>query len=515
MIRIFTKSWNESSRPQGSLVKGIFPSGFLLILLISSSIYSQSGQPAATATPSAISPQQITAAPTSAEIMRERITRAKAYLAARNFGAAIFELQSISKESSEPAIQTVAAVLLTNCYLEQGDYKRAQEMLNKAFAQLKDGKLESQTNYSAIAGQVVKTARTQAERFRFYGISTSDRMLPLEVLSDLEKLRETVEIITNQTRSLVQDQKFASLAVGLFEEAARARASIARDDFDAKRWNDSISDVREEMASSRSVIINAEDGSRVKETELAQNQVLNPQQGSVAGTQQNSGPERVIEKTVSSQPVNRPGNPASPAAANSSGQKSAELQPQASLPKQQNSSLPPATSNTQKAESKIEEKQPAKPVPGGNSSAALKPEADDQRKVIVAGQGKENQLTKETQAGKEKSDDKNSGEKAGQAAVSENKVQQPVNVGNLTPYVIKQQQPVYPQIARSMRTTGIVRVEVLLDEDGKITEIQKVTGPNLLQDSAREAIMKWKFRAVVVNGQPVKAVGYINFNYSL
>ncbi|HXF43721.1 MAG TPA: TonB family protein, partial [Pyrinomonadaceae bacterium] len=333
--------------------------------------------------------------------------------------------------------------------------------------------------------------------------------------SDLEKLRETVEIITNQTRSLVQDQKFASLAVGLFEEAARARAAIARDDFDAKRWNDSISDVREEMASSRSVIINAEDGSRVKETELAQNQVLNPQQGSVAGTQQNSGPERVIEKTVSSQPVNRPSNPASPAAANSSGQKPAELQPQASLPKQQNSSLPPATSNTQKAESKIEEKQPAKPVPGGNSSAALKPEADDQRKVIVAGQGKENQLTKETQAGKEKSDDKNSGEKAGQAAVSENKVQQPVNVGNLTPYVIKQQQPVYPQIARSMRTTGIVRVEVLLDEDGKIAEIQKVTGPNLLQDSAREAIMKWKFRAVVVNGQPVKAVGYINFNYSL
>ena len=56
------------------------------------------------------------------------------------------------------------------------------------------------------------------------------------------------------------DKAKAATAMGLLEEATTSRAVISRDDYDARRWRDSLADSREAMASSRSVVINAVDG---------------------------------------------------------------------------------------------------------------------------------------------------------------------------------------------------------------------------------------------------------------
>src|SRR5688500_3322303 len=80
-------------------------------------------------------PQQQTAAvpqtaavrpTTSAEVMRDRISKAKAYIAVRNYSAAIYELENIRRETSDLAVHAVANVLLMNSYVEQGEYKRAE-----------------------------------------------------------------------------------------------------------------------------------------------------------------------------------------------------------------------------------------------------------------------------------------------------------------------------------------------------------------------------------------------------
>src|SRR5262245_59876545 len=57
--------------------------------------------------------------PSSAEVMRERISKAKAYIAVRNYNAAIYELESIRKETNDQSVNAVANVLLMNSYLEQ------------------------------------------------------------------------------------------------------------------------------------------------------------------------------------------------------------------------------------------------------------------------------------------------------------------------------------------------------------------------------------------------------------
>ena len=155
----------------------------VLLVLVSFFAIINAQTPPAVQTPTAQipAPQVIPVkSPTSAEIMRERISKAKAFIAVRNYNAAIYELENIRRETNDSSVQSVTNVLLMNSYLEQGDYKRAQLFLAESFAAQKANKPNSSEYYSNVAGQVVKGARNQIERYRALGLSVSDRNLPLE-----------------------------------------------------------------------------------------------------------------------------------------------------------------------------------------------------------------------------------------------------------------------------------------------------------------------------------------------
>ena len=92
-------------------------------------------------------------AQTAADVMRERVAKAKAFIAVRNYSAAIYELENIRRETSEPTVNGVINVLLMNSFLEQGDYKRAQDFLTELS---KSNKPDAAANYLTVAGQVVK-----------------------------------------------------------------------------------------------------------------------------------------------------------------------------------------------------------------------------------------------------------------------------------------------------------------------------------------------------------------------
>src|SRR5262245_27881931 len=100
-------------------VRRLFTSIFLTTLAIVGAVSAQA--PAnQTTTPPATTPL-IEKQPTAAEIMRERISKAKAFVAVRNYNAAIYELENIRRESSDQSVNAVTNVLLMNTYLEQGD----------------------------------------------------------------------------------------------------------------------------------------------------------------------------------------------------------------------------------------------------------------------------------------------------------------------------------------------------------------------------------------------------------
>jgi TonB family protein len=386
--------------------------------------------------------------------MRDRISKAKAFVAVRNYNAAIYELENIRRESSDSSVNAVTNVLLMNAYLEQGDYKRAQDFLNEFFKSYKSNSARGNLYYAAVAAQVIKGARNQVERYRALGLSVSDRNLPLEAVNDIERMRETLELVISQAKELGTDKTKASAAMALLEEATNSRSMIARDDYDARRWRDALGDSREEIASSQSVIINAVDGTTVA-TPTPANQ------------------DTVATNTSTTQNI--------PAVTN------APLQQTVFKPVPADSSSKPKPSETLLASNdKPVIQQPVQPAVDPQRTRVI----DSKPTIQVPVQPADNNGTSPSANGT-------------------------LDVGSLIAYATKQQAPVYPPAARSMRATGVVKVEVTVNETGEVAEVQKTSGPTLLQSAAKDAIKKWKFKPFTRDGQPVKATGFVNFNFSL
>jgi periplasmic protein TonB len=56
---------------------------------------------------------------------------------------------------------------------------------------------------------------------------------------------------------------------------------------------------------------------------------------------------------------------------------------------------------------------------------------------------------------------------------------------------------------------------VTVSETGEVTQVQKASGPMMLQAAAKDAIKRWKFKPFLRDGQPVKATGFVSFNFAL
>jgi TonB family protein len=90
-----------------------------------------------------------------------------------------------------------------------------------------------------------------------------------------------------------------------------------------------------------------------------------------------------------------------------------------------------------------------------------------------------------------------------------------VGVGQLTSSdAVRLVKPTYPLVAQRSNIEGQVRVEVTLDEEGNVISAKAVEGPALLRTAAEEAAMLSKFKPVILNEKPVKAKGFIVYNFT-
>ena len=91
----------------------------------------------------------------------------------------------------------------------------------------------------------------------------------------------------------------------------------------------------------------------------------------------------------------------------------------------------------------------------------------------------------------------------------------PVSGGVLNGTAVNLPPPVYPEAAKRMRTQGVVTVEVILDETGKVVSANASAGPTILRDAAVQAALKARFSPTKLSGQPVKVSGVINYKFAL
>lgn len=364
---------------------------------------------------------------TSGDVMRDRISKAKAYIVVRNYNAAIYELDNIRRESADPAVHAVANVLLMNSYLDQGDFKRAQDLLNDLYTKQKTTQPNAAANYKAVAAQINSSARSRADRYRTMGLSVTDRTLPLEALNDLEKMRETLELVVTQATEIAKEPSRTAEAMAIIEEAGASRGMLARDEYDSQRWRDTVADSREVLVNGRGTILDA-----------------------IATTDPNATQIQTVAPPVTAPPA--------PAAIERTVAQTPQPVPSPLI--------------------REREVKPVATVPTENKPVVPAPVAVQEKEVV----------TPAAESG-------------------------PMVVGSLINYATNKPQPIYSSAAKSAGARGVVRVDLVIDENGEVAEVKSSSGHMLLQSAAKDAVKRWRFRPFIRDGQPVRAVGFINFNF--
>ena len=65
-----------------------------------------------------------------------------------------------------------------------------------------------------------------------------------------------------------------------------------------------------------------------------------------------------------------------------------------------------------------------------------------------------------------------------------------------------------------MYETNRALVEAAVGADGKVTGVKFVSGHPLLADAAREAVMQWRFKPALSDGQPVASSTRVPVNFA-
>jgi TonB family protein len=355
--------------------------------------------------------------PTDAEAVRARLSRARALAAAHNLAAAANELDAIRKTTTDDSVRDVARLMLVGVCLEEGNYMRAQMLLEEAYTARSAQNAGTTEAYFALAGQALNGAREHIERYRYFGINVADKDLPTDAINDLDRLRALLERIAHQARELSAEEAKATAAPALLEDVSSLRASLARSNDERQQWQREMASARQKLSAS--------------ETRIT----------TVSAT--SSAPRAII-----------PARSESPASSSNSSPSPAVKPPMAKNSADANRSVASTPKTTAAGTDAVES---AQPPPDGK----------------------------------------------------------PVNVGSLIEKATQKINPSYPQNAKTARITGIVTVMVEVDQNGAVSTAQSTSGPLLLRQAALDAARRWKFRPTLVGGQPVRVVGYINFNFTL
>jgi TonB family protein len=416
-------------------------------------------------------------ATTPTNTVQQRIARVRAWIAGRNFSAAAAELEKIKKETgADESLQQVSRVMLMGVYLEQPDYSRAQALLEETYKR-KSLKVGADESYYGVAGQIIKSSQSQLDRYKRLGLNIADAGLPAEACTDLVKWHGLLEIIVQQSKAMTVETKQPDESLTLLEAATGARSMLSRDDYEAAKWKNEVNDTRELIASAQTKVSEVDASSPAPSSVLiASNTMPSP-----SVFKPTEAPKNVLTTPVEEKP-------AEPQVA--SGQSEILSQPTQSAP-----------APVQPIQTKTENTAVQNKPESANNAAQKNNETVTRQRMIV----QNNQAEKTSNA----STNAISSEKPAAASG------EMMKVGSLVDMATKKVSPAYPPVARTARISGIVKVEVIIGEDGKVAEVSNAAGPEMLRRAATEAVKRWQFKPQTRDGQPVRASGFVNFNFTL
>jgi protein TonB len=88
--------------------------------------------------------------------------------------------------------------------------------------------------------------------------------------------------------------------------------------------------------------------------------------------------------------------------------------------------------------------------------------------------------------------------------------------GNVTAAsIIQQTRPLYPALARQARIQGNVVLHAIIDKDGKVAQLEVISGHPLLVQAALDAVKQWRYKPTQLNGDPVEVDTTITVTFTM
>ena len=81
--------------------------------------------------------------------------------------------------------------------------------------------------------------------------------------------------------------------------------------------------------------------------------------------------------------------------------------------------------------------------------------------------------------------------------------------------LFQQVEPVYPEAAKQQRIQGLVILEANVDKGGAVEQLTVVSGDSILATAASDAVLKWRFKPLVQNGQAIPFQTRVKINFVL
>jgi protein TonB len=79
--------------------------------------------------------------------------------------------------------------------------------------------------------------------------------------------------------------------------------------------------------------------------------------------------------------------------------------------------------------------------------------------------------------------------------------------------VIKKVLPVYPLVAKQRGLSGRVVVRGTINKNGRIDNVQLISGPQLFREAAFAAVKQWVFKPARLNGQAIEQEATIRLDF--
>jgi TonB family protein len=90
-----------------------------------------------------------------------------------------------------------------------------------------------------------------------------------------------------------------------------------------------------------------------------------------------------------------------------------------------------------------------------------------------------------------------------------------VSAGVMATLIDTKKTPVYPEDAKAAHITGAVVLSGVIDTHGKVSDLNVVSGPELLRQAAMDAVSQWIYKPYLLNGKPVEVVTTMTVHFML